>query len=50
LIARANQRSSSRTYSLLVPSDRECKSLWCGCNYGSDMVCLPSTDYPKDCV
>ena len=31
-------------------ADGECKSLWCGCNFGSEMVCLPGQEYPKDCV
>jgi hypothetical protein len=31
-------------------SDGDCTSGWCGCNGGSDLVCLPSTDYSKDCA
>jgi hypothetical protein len=30
--------------------DLECTSGWCGCDWGTDRVCLPSTDYAKDCV
>jgi hypothetical protein len=29
--------------------DSQCKSSWCGCNYGPDMLCLPHNGYPKNC-
>ncbi len=31
-------------------SDGDCTSGWCGCNGGTDLVCLPSTDYGKECA
>lgn len=31
-------------------SDSDCTSGWCGCNGGTDLVCLPSTDYGKQCA
>jgi hypothetical protein len=29
--------------------DSECESNWCGCNWGTEKVCQPSSDYPKNC-
>ncbi len=30
-------------------SDGECISLRCGCNWGTELVCLPTAEYPKEC-
>ncbi|HET6585149.1 MAG TPA: hypothetical protein VFG69_16945 [Nannocystaceae bacterium] len=30
--------------------DGDCTSQWCGCDGGTDLVCLPSQDYAKDCA
>ena len=31
-------------------ADADCTSGWCGCNGGTDLVCLPSADYSKECA
>jgi len=48
-----NQRLAAWPYTHLdwasCSSDSQCVSNWCGCNGGSQNMCLPSSAYPKTC-